>query len=98
MGKGLHRETEKVALEQPVGVLATKDMPKCKGSALDKAQFKEAFTKWMRTSMHAKERDREKSNKGVELEKSLIQLPGTPCWTAQVRVREKYEKLDTATA
>ena len=42
-----------------MGTLATKDMPKRKGSALDKAQFKEAFTKWMRTSMHAKERDRE---------------------------------------
>ena len=31
-----------------MGTLATKDMPKRKGSALDKAQFKEAFTTWMR--------------------------------------------------
>jgi hypothetical protein len=56
VGKGLYRQAEKVAQEQPVGTLATKDMPKRKGSALDKAQFKEAFTKWMRKSMHAKVR------------------------------------------
>ena len=43
VGKG-YRQAEKVAQEQPVGTLATKDMPKRKGSALDKAQFKEAFT------------------------------------------------------
>ena len=43
VGKG-YRQAEKVAQEQPVGTLATKDMTKRKGSALDKAQFKEAFT------------------------------------------------------
>ena len=53
VGKG-YRQAEKVAQEQPVGTLATKDMPKRKGSALDKAQFKEAFTTWMRKSMQEK--------------------------------------------
>ena len=57
VGKGMHREAEKVAKEQPAGTLATKDMPKRKkGSSLDKAQFEEAFSKWMRTSIHAKVR------------------------------------------
>ena len=55
--KVLYREAEKVAKEQPAGTLATKDMPKRKkGSSLDKAQFEEAFSKWMRTSIHAKVR------------------------------------------
>ena len=48
VGKGLYREAEKVAREQALGTLATKDMPKRKGSTLDKAKFKEAFTTWMR--------------------------------------------------
>ena len=38
VGKGLYRQAEKVAQEQPVGTLATKDMPKRKGSALDKGR------------------------------------------------------------
>ena len=56
VGKGQYREVEKVAQEQALGTLATKDMPKRKGSTLDKAQFDEAFSKWMRTNMHIKVR------------------------------------------
>ena len=59
VGKG-YRQAEKVAQEQPVGTLATKDMPKRKGSALDKAQFKEAFTTWMRKSMQEKSKSKER--------------------------------------
>ena len=62
VGKGLYREAEKVAREQALGTLATKDMPKRKGSTLDKAQFKEAFTTWMRKSVHAKVRVTRDSN------------------------------------
>ena len=56
VGKGQYRQAEKVAQEQALGTLATKDMPKRKGSTLDKAQFDEEFTQWMRKNMHAKVR------------------------------------------
>ena len=56
VGKGTYRDAETMAQEQAMGMLAIKAMPKRKKSTLDKSQFNAAFTKWLRTSMHAKAR------------------------------------------
>ena len=52
VGKGAYREAEKVAREGPVGMLATKEMPKRK--ELSKLRYESAFRKWMRDSLGAK--------------------------------------------
>jgi len=57
VGKGAYRDAEKVAREGPVGMLATKTMPKRNASA-SQLQFKAAFRAWMRESLGAKVRPR----------------------------------------
>ena len=57
VSKGRFREAEKVAREQAVGTLATKDMPKRKNAEAP-AAHKRAFGEWMRSALASKVRRR----------------------------------------
>ena len=56
VGKGKYREEEKVAQEQPVGHLATNDMPRRKDWKGTSEQFKHGFNQWLRTKVPVKVR------------------------------------------
>ena len=51
LGKGLYRESEKVAREAAVGTLSVKDMPKRKEATHGSAPHKMAFGSWMRSTL-----------------------------------------------
>ena len=56
LGKGEHRDAEKVASEAPVGTMTSASRPKRKDSEHGSKGHKEAFYTWMKKALHGKVR------------------------------------------
>ena len=56
LAKGMFREAELLAQEGPVGLLATKDMPRNKGRQVTNDVFRARFGEWLRSSLGTKVR------------------------------------------
>lgn len=77
VGKGLYRKEESVAQEQPVGVLATNEMPRRKEFVGSEPQHQKKFQEWMRSKLTPKARAAPRHSSSAAAQQQRVRMVRT---------------------